>query len=315
MKKQFEVDFFVIGAARAGTTSLYNYLGQHPDIFLPLVKECNYFSRVESMIKEVYRDPKEGQEYHMRIIRSYEVYKRLFKNARPGQSKGEVSPSYLFDIQTAQRIKAHNPKSRIVVSLRNPVERAYSHFQMHNATGYEPCDDFMQALNAPKNPIWGGGNIYLEASRYYPQLKPYYDLFPREQIHVMVYEEWIQNPQTALKEVFGFLGLDPNAEVDKPQTHNRGVRGKRKGLLNLIRTIRINELINKLLPRKATDLIKEKLFVDDSALDPLSDEVYEVLIKQFVQDIRQTEALTGIPLSRHWQIENIDQPVEATARD
>ena len=315
MKALFEVDFFVIGAARAGSTSLYNYLGQHPDIFLPLVKECNYFSRVESMIKEVYRDPKEGREYHMRIIRSYEVYKGLFKNARPGQSKGEVSPSYLFDIQTAQRIKAHNPKARIVVSLRNPVERAYSHFQLHNATGYEPCDDFIQALKAPKNSIWGGGNIYLEASQYYRQLKPYYDLFPREQIHVMIYEEWTQNAQTALKELFGFLGLDPNADFDKPHAHNRGVRGKHKGLLNFIRKIRINELINKLLPRKATDLIKEKLFIDDSALDPLSDEVYQELLKGFVEDIRQTEALSGLPLSRYWQIENIAPPVKATARD
>ena len=75
------VDFFVIGVARGGTTSLHNYLQQHPEIFLPSVKECNYFSEVESLDKEVYLDPEAGKEYHMKIIQSEEVYNSLFSDA------------------------------------------------------------------------------------------------------------------------------------------------------------------------------------------------------------------------------------------
>ena len=66
--KATPVDFFVIGVARGGTTSLYNYLQQHTEVFLPCVKECNYFSEVESLDKEVYLDPEAGKEYHMKII-------------------------------------------------------------------------------------------------------------------------------------------------------------------------------------------------------------------------------------------------------
>ena len=78
------IDFFVIGVARGGTTSLYNYLQQHPNIFLPKVKECNFFSTVESLDKEVYLDPEDGKEYHMKIIQTKEVYNQLFSDAKKG---------------------------------------------------------------------------------------------------------------------------------------------------------------------------------------------------------------------------------------
>jgi hypothetical protein len=313
--RPLQVDFFVIGAARAGTTSLYNYLGQNPAIFLPLVKECNYFSRVDSMIREVYRDPKEGEEYHMKIIRSEAVYRSLFDQARPDQVKGEVSPSYLFDKSTAARIYRHNPKAKIVVSLRNPVERAYSHFQMHNATGYEPCDQFTKAIKAPKNPIWGGGNIYLEASQYFGQLKSYYDLFPSSQIHVMIYEDWTSDPEKALKDLYAFLGVTPQGAINKSKAHNQGVKGKHKGLLNFVRKLRVNELVNTLLPRKASELIKERLFTEDTAVDPLPPEVYSELIKDFDADIKKTADLIGKPLIELWERMPEESSKKATALD
>ena len=102
--KPFRVDFFVVGAARCGTTSLYNYLNQHPEIFLPKIKELNHFSEVESSEQSDYKKPKNDQEYHTKIIKSSEIYKGLFNDAKENHVKGDISPSYLSNSTTAQRL-------------------------------------------------------------------------------------------------------------------------------------------------------------------------------------------------------------------
>ncbi|MEM7186779.1 MAG: sulfotransferase, partial [Bacteroidota bacterium] len=255
-----KVDFFVIGVARGGTTSLYHYLQQHPDIFLPKVKECNFFSEVESMDESVYEDPKPGKEYHMKIIRSPKVYQSLYSEARLDQLKGEISPAYVWDAGSAQKILQHNPEARLIVSLRNPIERAFSHYLMHFQTGYEKAPTFEEALKAPKREIWGGGNQYLEMGLYFEQLKAYFDLFPPEHIKVLVSEEWTRNNGEALNEIYGFLGLGAISHQDLEATHNASVQLKNKGLLDLLRSQKIKRSINKVLPQKTKEKLMEQLF-------------------------------------------------------
>ena len=94
--QECKVDFFVVGAARSGTTTLYQYLSKHPDIYVPRVKELNYFSKVSSSQPQDYALPKPEQEYNTKIIQSPEVYRALFSQAKPSQIKGDISPSYLW---------------------------------------------------------------------------------------------------------------------------------------------------------------------------------------------------------------------------
>ena len=301
---QRKVDFFVIGVARGGTTSLYNYLQQHPEIFLPRVKECNYFSEVDSVDKEAYSKPEPGREYHMKIIRDEKVYHGLFEAAKPGQCMGEISPSYLWDKGTAQRIHSHNPDAKILVSLRNPVNRAHSHYLMHFQTGHENSATFEQALEAPKKEIWGGGNMYLEMGLYYDQLKPYFDHFPSENIKVLISEDWTSRNGEALSEIFDFLGLEDISFVDDT-SHNASKQLKNKGLLDILRSERIKRLIKWLLPENTKDKLKDRLFYKEGEKENINPDTYKRLIDYFAEDIEKTSQLTGIDLGAFWKKEMV----------
>lgn len=296
------VDFFVIGVARGGTTSLYNYLQQHPDIFLPKVKECNFFSNVESLDKEVYLDPEEGKEYHMKIIQTTDVYNQLFSKAKNGQLKGEVSPSYMWDKGSAKRIYDHNKKAKLIVSLRNPVDRAYSHYLMHYHTGYEKAQSFEEALKAPRKTIWGGGNMYLEMGLYYPQLKAYYDLFDKHNILVMVSEDWTRNNGKALDEVYEFLGIKAFSDYNTEEVYNVSKQLKNKGLLNFLRSDKIKRSLKKVLPEKTKEKIKEQLFYKEAEKQQLDNNLYNSLKEYYKEDIKKTEALIEINLSQKWDV-------------
>ncbi len=301
--KAITVDFFVIGVARGGTTSLYNYLQQHPNIFLPKVKECNYFSTVESMDKEVYLPPEPGKEYHMKIISSKEVYSHLFSEARPNQLKGEVSPSYMWDTHAAKRIYEHNKNAKVIVSLRNPMLRAHSHYLMHYHTGYDKAPSFEEALKANKNPIWGGGNFYLEMGLYYNQLKPYYDLFDKNNIKIIISEDWTQQNGEALQDIYAFLGLPAYEEYQEEAAFNTARQLKNKGLLDFLRSDRIKRSLKWFLPEKTKNRIKEQLFYKEAEKQELDKNTFDTLKAYFKEDIKKTEALVGIDLSRKWDME------------
>ena len=298
-----KVDFFVIGVARGGTTSLYHYLQQHPGVFLPKVKECNFFADVESLDKEVYSRPKPGKEYHMKIIRSKQVYDALFAEAQPGQLKGEISPAYIWDTTSAKRIREHNRDAKIIVSLRNPIQRAYSHYLMHFQTGYDRSKTFEEAITAPKKEIWGGGNQYLEMGLYHDQLKAYYDLFDPTNIKVIISEEWTKNNGEALNDIYDFLGLEPFTNPDLEESHNVSVQLKNKGLLDLLRTETIKKSIGKVLPERTKEKLKERVFYKESEKKPLDEATYDSLKGYFLEDIKKSEKLIGRDLGKTWDIE------------
>lgn len=300
--KATPVDFFVIGVARGGTTSLYNYLQQHPEVFLPSVKECNYFSEVESLDKEVYLDPEAGKDYHMKIIQSNVIYDGLFLEAKTHQKKGEVSPSYLWDQSTAKRIYDYNKDAKIIATLRNPIERAYSHYLMHYHTGYDKDASFEASLNSERKRIWGGGNMYLEMGLYYSQLKAYFDLFNRDQIKVIVTEEWTRNSAQSMDQIFNFLGVASYDGDLTRETFNASKQIKNKGLLDVLRSEKIKKSLSKILPEKTREKIKEQLFYKEASKQEIDSETYNRLKDYFKEDIKQTETLIGMELSKKWNL-------------
>src|SRR5262245_16436607 len=114
-------NFFIVGAAKAGTTSLHAYLSAHPQVFMPALKEPHYFADFE-LSPEF--------DNFMPVIRDQPAYQDLFRGSQGSTAVGEASPSYLCDPAAAARIKAAIPDAKIVISLRNPVDRAYSHYLM-----------------------------------------------------------------------------------------------------------------------------------------------------------------------------------------
>jgi hypothetical protein len=202
--------FFVVGAAKAGTTSLYHYLGQHPQVFTSPVKEPNFFSHGMSG-----RDPVGPGEV---VVRDWDHYLDLFSAVRDERAIGEASISYLPDPDAPKRIREHVPGARIIAILRDPIERAFTYFQMFQRLGMEDSCDFLAAVAAERGADWNGSYL----NRYAPQLERYIKVFPPTQIQIHLYDDLRADPRAVVRRIFSFLGVDDGFEPDTARRHNVG---------------------------------------------------------------------------------------------
>lgn len=297
------VDFFLVGAARSGTTSLYNYLICNPRIFLPNVKEPNFFANVNSSIPEEHELPDPKKKYHAKIITSLEVYESLYLSASPLQLKGDTSPSYMWDQTCAKRIFEYNPKAKIIISLRHPVDRAFSHFKMNLFIGHEREKDFLKALKSKKSPYWGGSNRYLEISQYFLQVKEYYDVFPEDQIKVIIFEEWVNNVGSCISEICSFLGIDPvQRSLLKVKEFNEVKETRLNFILRLLRIYRVKSLIKAVMSQEKIDFYKSKIFTSNRSGKKLDPGIRNNLNLLFVDEIEKLGSLVGIDFCDKWKI-------------
>lgn len=301
MEAKNEIDFFLVGAARCGTTTLYSYLKNHEAVFLPNVKEPNYFSEVESPKKEDYTLPEPNKKYHAKIIKSESVYDALYRNAKKNQLKGDTSPSYIWDRNTAKKIYEHNHKAKIIISLRHPVDRAYSHYIMNYYTGVDTNKSFSEALKSEPNTMWGSCNQYLEMSAYYEQVKIYYDLFPKDQIKILVYEDWISNLQEEVEGIFEFLKIEPSEAVYNNEVNSNKIKPIKKiRLLNMLRQNSIKGVIKKVLGQEHIDNLKARFFNVDVEIEKIDAELRCKLYSGFEEDIKKLSQLTRVDLEKKW---------------
>lgn len=214
-------NFLLIGAQKCGTTALYYALRQHPDIYMSPVKEPFYF--VLNGAPPPYKVP--SAEYWARLRYTADSYAALFQGATSQRAIGEASALYLSSYQperTAANIQAFNPQMRLIALLRQPAARAWSAFQYYRAREFEPLKRFPAALAAEATRRKGNDLPDLRHFAngcYFANLKPYFERFPREQIRVYLYEEWNQQPQVVLRDIFAFLGVDDNVLIEPPRTN------------------------------------------------------------------------------------------------
>ncbi len=214
-------NFFLVGAARSGTTSLDRYLSQHPEIFITRWKEGHFFASDE--LPDAYKGVGD-ERLNGRLIRDPDQYARLFDGATGYRAVGESSVFYLCYPGTAERIKQASPGGKILIILRNPVERAYSAYGHLVRDGRErsgfaeglSLEDMRRSMNY--EPMWW----YTDASRYYHQVKRFLDVFGPQQIRVLMYEELYAQPQQVLRDVFGFLGVREDVAIDTSVRYNAG---------------------------------------------------------------------------------------------
>lgn len=288
-------NFFIIGAAKSGTTSLYEYLNQHPDIFFSPIKEPNYFStdiRIENfsatyrknnhLDTDNYFNNKELPKLQLSFIRDKNQYLALFNGINGERALGECSTSYLFSYEAAANIKQFNPDSRIIAILRNPIERAFSHYLMALRFGYT-CLSFHQALEEDmRQPVkgWGISELFLELGQYYQQLKRYYDTFPANQIRIYLYDDLKTNTNGLINSLQQFLNVEPKT-IETCKKHNQALIPKYKGLNKILVDLGIKNLLSKVLPDKTANKIKNVYFSNDDADMP----VMENDDKQFLRDV------------------------------
>lgn len=214
-------NFLLIGAQKCGTTALYDALRQHPEIYMSPIKEPFYF--VLNGAPPPYAIP--SKEYRARLRYTDESYAALFQRVTGQRAVGEASALYLSSYQperTAANIQAFNPQMRLIALIRQPAERAWSAFQYYRARELEPIQHFPAALAAEatrRNGCDLPDLRHFANGCYFANLKPYFDRFPRQQIRVYLYEEWNQQPQALLGDIFAFLGVDNNVVIEPPRAN------------------------------------------------------------------------------------------------
>ncbi|MFT7031787.1 MAG: hypothetical protein ACJA2S_000283 [Cyclobacteriaceae bacterium] len=200
-----EPNFLVIGAGKSGTTSLYEYLNEHPEVFMSPVKETNFFALEGEQLVDQKDDPEQMSHYPWSVT-DYDSYKDLFQDATSEKAIGEVSPMYLYSKKAALNIKERIPNVKLIAILRQPTDRLYSRYLHLARENRTPTSSIEDALD--KQSIWWKRNDLIQEGFYHAHLKKYYALFPKEQIHVVLYDDFRTNPEAIIKEIYQFIGVD-----------------------------------------------------------------------------------------------------------
>jgi len=296
-------NFLVIGAAKSGTTSLLAYLKQHPEIFVSRSKEPNYFAFVEDAPSLVGPAPPhilEKMIYNWSRT-DYAAYTALFDAAEPGhRAIGEGSVRYLYFPKAAAHIRETLPDVRLVAMLRDPVSRLYSHYNMNRQMQIEPLS-LTKALEAEPERIaagWGWDWHYKAASLYGAQLQRYYDLFPKEQIKVFLYDDFVADPVTVISEICAHIGVSPDF---LPNMEERGM------VTRLPRHLLLDRLLNwpsrgyywlrRPAVRSATLPIIRRINAWNSQPIPkLAPELRQKISEEFRDDLAHLSDLIGRPV-------------------
>jgi hypothetical protein len=272
-------NFLIIGDAKAGTTSLYHYLKQHPDVFMPTLKELRYFAY-------------DGENpYHVRArsyrVRTFSEYLGHFEKCGTAKAIGEASPNYLRGPAAAARIKAEIPGARLIASLRNPADRLHSAYMMEYRAGRtkKPFDE----------QLFGHDAAWIKSQFCWLELKRYFDLFAPSQIKIVLFDDLKADPRRVVQELCRFLDIDdafapdlaPKNEGGLPRNQLWYAMLKRgKGLLRPFGAP----------PPAVKHLLKrvERGSLQKPQLDP---QLRRKILEMCEDDIRRTQELIGRDLS------------------
>ena len=297
-------NFLIIGAAKSGTTALYHYLKQHPQIYMSPVKEPGFFA-FEGERPQYFGPGDDRFSSHM--VMNLKDYQGLFAAVDNQIAIGEASQAYLsLSEVSASRIQQYTPCAKLIAVLRHPAERAYSNYQMLVTTGREYLG-FTQALDeeeARMSKQWSYLWAYKMRGLYHARLQPYFDRFAREQIRIYLYEDWNTRPYEVLQDMFRFLQVDDTFIPDMTMRHNvpyppysQTVRAFLKNPPNTLKTF-LKPFLPKVLRRKIIKKM-ESLNQKKTPPPPLDPEIRRQLTEVYRDDILKLQDLIGRDLS-HW---------------
>jgi hypothetical protein len=296
-------NFFIVGAAKSGTTAVFRYLRQHPDVYLPDRKEPRFFS-YDAADRTRYGGPR-AERLIATIVKDQTAYEALYSRTNGERAIGDASPSYLPSPIAAGRIRETVPDARIVAVLRNPVERAYSHFLGNVRNGFEPETDFERVLalrEQRQRERWWRKWDYVGNGFYGEQLQRYFERFDRERIKVYRYEELRDRPNTLMQDLLGFLGVDPSVELDVSGHHNVSAVPKNERVQWLMsRRSPLRRVVRPLLPGPLRRRLKADVERRNSHRPDMPSGARAQLVEIYGDDIARLEILLGQDLSS-WRV-------------
>jgi len=289
-------NFIILGAQKAGTTSLYQYLKQHPEVFMSPVKEPKFFN-------EDFEDGNRGEPNSgsLRGVSSLEEYRALFDGATNEKAVGEASPSYLYLPEVPTRIERYVPEAKLIATLRDPAERAYSSYLHQVRAGREPLD-FLGAIRDEERRVREGWHYryhYRGRSLYHAQLTRYHAVFSPERLQVHLYEDFREDPISVSQNMFRFLGVDDSFIPDTSLRHNVSGLPKSRALFWFLKKPSpLRTALRTFVPKG----LRKNLFVslrsrNLSKVPPMPEEARMDLIEAYREDVRRLQDLIGRDLS------------------
>jgi hypothetical protein len=286
-------NFLIVGAAKCGTTSLYRYLSQHPDIFMPEWKELSLF--IGDSFGPIHK------------VKNPYYYRKVFSQVQDQTAVGEASSTYLFDEAAPKIIMEQLGTIRIIITLRDPVAMSYSLYNHQLRREGETIENFEEALateeSRRRDPEfkkkcygWHANYYYFHRALYYKQVKRYIDTFGRDNVRVILFEELTNETLNIVKEIFEFLGVN-NTFVPEIKVHNPA-----GGILKIprfwtdtglfLKTFQF--VISKNMMKKIPHLVRN---IGRKPPQPINPTTAKNLRRRFYEDICQLEKLIAKDLS------------------
>ncbi len=280
-------NFFLVGAAKAGTTSIYEYLSQHPEVFFPRIKEPHFFTQVR---------PSHQQRFFTDTISDRTEYAHLYEKACGYTIIGDASPSYLWHPEVPSRIRTQVPEARIVIILRDPVERAYSHYLMDYREGVQNLSFYDALIDdmAREEKGWGISSLYFELGQYAEQVKRYLKTFPSQQIRIIFFDDLRRDIRCVLNELAKFLQIDTSIiqSLDTSKKHN-AYAAPRNELMRRIAGAKLSRILGRTLTPRAGQLVYEKFFLRHDHKPPIEPRARDFLCTLYDPEITKLERVLG----------------------
>jgi hypothetical protein len=303
-----EPNFFIVGAPKAGTTSLYHYLDQHPDIYMSPIKEPCHFStetrpenfeaglrahaiRIEEDVRK-YLDGPMDEKRSGGIVSAWDDYLRLFSRATTQKAIGEASVNYLWSKSAAEGIASRIPQARIIMVLRSPADRAFSQY-LHNLSDGHISQSFIDYVRASLRYSGEGLGIhepFLEMGFYADQVQRYFDRFPQEQIGIWFYEETKLRPREFLREVLEFLKVDSSFIPDTSRRYNEPQIAKAVKSIQMIRRLGVLHSLQRITPTPIKTLVRSAIY-KPSGSATMAPEDRALMLDFYRSDIHRLEAI------------------------
>ena len=272
-------NFFIVGAPKAGTTSLYEYLKQVAGIFMSPEKEPNYFNQVTVFEDDPYRF----------TIQDKKKYLELFKNVKNEKIIGDATPNYLRDPNVPHLIHKVSPNAKILITLRNPTDRIFSQYQMLLNLGRISYSTEKLVESLEKNGRMPNQTVQ---EFYTPLVKRYLDVFGAKRVKIIIFEEWIKNAKETIKDILKFLGVDYEIKDIELDTYNpfRAPRG------SFFKYLMSNQIVRKItfnfVPFQGQVFLK-KIATKKTTKSTLSNEEKSFLEKLYKEDVKNLQILLG----------------------
>jgi len=277
-------NFFIVGAPKAGTSSLYYYLNESPDVFISKIKEPHFFSSDYCKL------------INFKNVKTRKDYLKLFENATKEKAVGEASVGYLQATEAPGNISSTIPNAKIIIMLKDPVERFFSHYLMLVRSG-SITQDFSEVLTKYLNESVSKDPYYyalVGGSYYYDKVRRYLRCFKNEQVKIIIFEEFIENTKQSLQSVFDFLNIDSPVPENINQIYNEFALPRNQISLSIMGNQTLKKIVKRILPRRTWTPIRETIFVKKGQTKPeMKNEDRERLVKFYQNDVKKIKDLLG----------------------